>query len=62
MNITLICDRCGAGVLLDDTPTGTVTRKGDYTLFHGVCICGISWRLYFRKKDVFFIAEEVKKK
>lgn len=28
MNITLICERCGARVLLDDTPTGTVTRKG----------------------------------
>lgn len=40
MNITLICDKCGARVLLDDTPTGTVTRKGDNTLFHGVCICG----------------------
>ena len=40
MNITLICEKCGARVLLDDTPTGTVTRKGDATFFHGLCSCG----------------------
>lgn len=50
MNITLICDRCGARVLLDDTPTGTVTRKGDATFFHGVCRCGNKMSFLLQKR------------
>ena len=63
MNITLNCDNCGARVLLDDTPTVTVTRKGNYRFFHVICSCGKEYKFSTMNINLTrdFRADNVKK-